>query len=461
MNCGGSCNQNHNNKQIPAEIMEKTNRHPCYSFGAHHQFARMHLPVAPKCNISCNYCNRKFDCVNESRPGVTSEVLTAEAALNKFNVVREKIENLSVVGIAGPGDALANWENTKKTIELIKAAAADTVFCLSTNGLMLPDYAAEIVSLGIHHVTVTMNCLDPEIGAKIYKFVNYKGQRYEGVAGAQILLEKQMAGIRYLTEHGVLVKINIVMIKDINDRHIPEVVKKVKELGVFITNIMPLIPAPGSVFENYPQTSTKELNQMRDICELDLQQMRHCKQCRADAIGLLGEDRSREFSPAAQKKPALVTTAPENNKIYKIAVATRHGKLVDQHFGYASGFLIFEGDGQTFTLAENRRVEKYCTGAEECDTEENRRDSIVDALRDCDAVLTMRIGYHAKEKLTKKGIMSVETCDTVENGLIYAVAQINKERSVNNEQTQKTHIHLYQFPAYRSAERGLSYQRRR
>lgn len=434
MNCGDSCKQSHTNQQLPAEILEKTNRHPCYSFGAHHKFARMHLPVAPKCNISCNYCNRKFDCVNESRPGVTSEVLNPEAALNKFNVVQEKIENLSVVGIAGPGDALANWENTKKTFELIKAAAPDTVFCLSTNGLLLPDYAAEIVGLGINHVTVTMNCLDPEIGAKIYKYVNYKGQKYEGTVGAKILLENQLAGIRYLTEKGVLVKINIVMIKDINDRHIPEVVRKVKELGVFVTNIMPLIPAPGSVFENYPQTSTKELNQMRDICELDLQQMRHCKQCRADAIGLLGEDRSLEFSPAAQKKPASAntgkSTAPGSgsDKYYRIAVATKHGKLVDQHFGYASEFLIFEGNGETFSRTENRRVEKYCTGVEECDTGESKRDSIVDALRDCDAVLTMRIGYHAKEKLNKKGIMIVETCDTIANALIYAVTQLTKER---------------------------------
>ena len=34
---------------------------------------------------------------------------------------------------------------------------------------------------------------------------------------------------------------------------------------------------------------------MRDLCELDVRQMRHCKQCRADAIGLLCEDRSHEF----------------------------------------------------------------------------------------------------------------------------------------------------------------------
>lgn len=276
-------------------VADQTGRHPCFSFDAHLKYARMHLPVAPRCNISCNYCNRKFDCVNESRPGVTSEILSPWAALNKFDLVRNKIKHLSVVGIAGPGDALANWEVCEKSIQLIKQADPQIVFCLSTNGLMLPDYAPAIVSLGVNHVTVTVNCLDPEIGAGIYKYVNYKGKRYEGREAAQVLIGNQLAGIEYLTRHGVVVKVNIVMIKGINDHHIPDVVRKVKEVRAFITNIMPLIPAPGSVFANFPRTGTQELNQMRDLCQTDMRQMYHCRQCRADAIGLLGEDRSREF----------------------------------------------------------------------------------------------------------------------------------------------------------------------
>jgi len=37
--------------------------------------------VAPKCNILCNYCNRKYDCINESRPGVASAVLKPRRAI--------------------------------------------------------------------------------------------------------------------------------------------------------------------------------------------------------------------------------------------------------------------------------------------------------------------------------------------------------------------------------------------
>ena len=85
---------------------DKNKTHPCFNAKAH-EFARMHLPVAPKCNIQCNYCHRKFDCTNESRPGVSSEVLNPEEALMKYKETKKKFETLSVVGIAGPGDALA------------------------------------------------------------------------------------------------------------------------------------------------------------------------------------------------------------------------------------------------------------------------------------------------------------------------------------------------------------------
>jgi len=285
--------------RVSFDALEQTKKHPCFSFEAHKKYARMHLPVAPRCNISCNYCNRKFDCLHESRPGVTSEILSPESARRKYSFVKEKVENLSVVGIAGPGDALANWEDTRQTIELIKQDAPDVVFCLSTNGLMLPHYGMEIVDLGIRHVTVTVNCLEPDTGAKIYRFINYGGKKIEGADGAAILIKNQLEGIADLAKHGVVIKVNIVMLKDINSRHIPDIVKKVKDLGAFITNIMPLIPAGGSAFEKYPQTSMKEINKIRKICQADLRQMYHCKQCRADAIGLLGDDRSYEFSSAA------------------------------------------------------------------------------------------------------------------------------------------------------------------
>ena len=403
------------------------NRHPCYSADAQHKFARLHLPVAPVCNISCNYCNRKFDCVNESRPGVTSELLGPERAAEKFAWVKGEVPNLSVVGIAGPGDALANWSHTRRTLELIRQQDPDVIFCLSTNGLMLPEYASELIELGIGHVTVTVNCIDPDIGAKLYRNITYHGVNYQGREGAQLLLDNQIAGIRQLVAGGVLVKINIVMVIGVNNLHIPEVVKKVKELGVFVTNIMPMIPAPGSAFQHLPQTSMREVNAMRDSCQTEIRQMRHCRQCRADAVGMLAEDRSAEFRMGAPRLEQVETHQPV--KLYKIAVTSKHGKLVDLHFGHTSDFRVYQVEGDDFRLLENRQVPKYCTGTTGCDEAEDNKEAIASALSDCDAVLTMRIGHHAQERLLRHGVRSIESCYTVEHGLKQAAEELQKDNT--------------------------------
>ncbi len=83
-------------------------RHPCFSAEAHHKFGRIHLPVAPFCNIKCGYCDRKYNCVNESRPGVSSIVVSPEEAINRVREIFDRGQNISVIGVAGPGDPLAN-----------------------------------------------------------------------------------------------------------------------------------------------------------------------------------------------------------------------------------------------------------------------------------------------------------------------------------------------------------------
>lgn len=284
--------------EVKDPIKEKIKNHPCFCEKAHTKYARMHLAVAPKCNIQCNYCNRKFDCVNESRPGVTSKVLSPEEALEHFRLVKTKVSDLTVVGIAGPGDPLANPDETFKTLKLIKNEAEGVKFCLSTNGLMLCEYIDEIVSLGIEHITITMNSFDEEITSKIYKYIKYKNNVYKGVDGSNILIEKQLCGLKMAVEHGVIVKVNTVLIPGINDADIGNVSRIIKREGAFIHNIIPLINpqdrctyfARGGVRE--PDEKDMAFARLSAALEMGSMSkvMKHCKQCRADAVGKLGED---------------------------------------------------------------------------------------------------------------------------------------------------------------------------
>ena len=87
--------------------------HPCFG-GNRHKNGRIHLAVAPRCNIKCGYCDRKHDCANESRPGVASRIMTPQEGLEHVRSIMadEKLGSIiKVIGIAGPGDPLANEEN--------------------------------------------------------------------------------------------------------------------------------------------------------------------------------------------------------------------------------------------------------------------------------------------------------------------------------------------------------------
>lgn len=271
------------------EMKNKIQGHPCFG-GNHHKNGRMHLAVAPKCNIKCGYCTRKHDCANESRPGVTSRLLTpAEAIVKVREVMASPVVGpiIKVIGIAGPGDPLAN-EETFETFELVKKEFPHLMLCLSTNGLLLPESIDRLYELGLHSLTVTVNAVDPEVGAQIYRHISYHGHHYSGVEGAKILIANQFEGLKRAGELGLTIKVNSVLVPGINDGQIPLIAQKVKELGAFVMNIMPLIPQAELAHIEPP---TEEcLAEFRKANERIIGQFSHCKQCRADAIGLIGQD---------------------------------------------------------------------------------------------------------------------------------------------------------------------------
>lgn len=433
-----SCGSAGGQDDLPTPVWERIKEHPCYSEEAHHHFARMHVAVAPACNIQCHYCNRKYDCSNESRPGVVSEQLTPEQAARKVLAVAARVPQLSVVGIAGPGDALANAEKTFRTCELIQRSAPDIKLCLSTNGLALLDHVATIRSLNIDHVTITINMTDPEVGARICPWIYFRNKRWTGLEAAKILGERQLEGLEALTAAGVLVKVNSVMIPGINDQHLQDVNRAVKARGAFLHNIMPLIsdPAHGTHFGLSGQRgpTAAELKLLHDACAGDMNLMRHCRQCRADAVGLLGEDLSADFT--LSKLDATSTYDMDARRVYRdfvarersdqraareavrkrlagawvdlkiqVAVATKGSGRINQHFGHAAEFQIYEVSSAGAKFIGHRKVDHYCMGG--C-SEEEAMPSILQSLAGCTAVLVAKIGRCPRRDLQQAGIDAVE-----------------------------------------------------
>ena len=263
-----------------------TMAHPCFNEKSHFTVGRIHLPVAPKCNIQCNYCTRSINKC-EFRPGVSACILSPKEALDRLTQTLKDTENLKVVGIAGPGESLAN-EATFETLKLIDEKYPELIKCLSTNGLMLKERAKELANLGVKTVTVTVNALDEEIAEKIYSWINFDKEIIKGRQAARKLLEKQWEGILAAKKADMLVKINTVLIPEINLSEIEKIALKGRDYGADLMNLIPLIPL--NKFKELRPPTCEEISGAREKAGEYLPQFKLCRQCRADAVGIPGHD---------------------------------------------------------------------------------------------------------------------------------------------------------------------------
>jgi nitrogen fixation protein NifB len=170
-----------------------------------------------------------------------------------------------------------------------------------------------------------------------------------------------------------------------------------------------MFPNVDTVFEDIAEPTKQEMTAIRNEAEQYLPQMRHCTRCRADAVGLLDEDKTDEMrgclsACASLPKPAEVA------KPY-VAVATMEGVLVNQHLGQASSFQIWgENESGGYKLFEVRQAPVSGGG-------KNRWMHMVRMLRDCRAILVNDLGESPKEMLKKSGIQPVLMAGFIEKGL--------------------------------------------
>jgi nitrogen fixation protein NifB len=166
--------------------------------------------------------------------------------------------------------------------------------------------------------------------------------------------------------------------------------------------------------------------------------MRHCRQCRADAVGLLGEDRGAEFtmdkiekmdidySAAMEKRAQLHETfrqkldakqaeaqhkvkeptllAPEGTRPVLMAIASKGGGLINQHFGHAREFMVYEASPAGVRFIGHRKTDLYCSGGDTCGEAESSLDQIIRSLEGCEAVLCSKVGYEPWGALEAAGI---------------------------------------------------------
>jgi nitrogen fixation protein NifB len=252
----------------------------------------MHLPVAPACNIGCRFCTRRIG-ASDQRPGIAEKLVKPEEAVGYVARARELCPELSVVGVAGPGDALAT-PHALDALSRVSRAFPDLVICLSTNGLRVADRIDEIDDAGVGSLTITVNAVDPTIGGQIVGWIARPGRKLLAEEGSAVLIDAQLRGIREARARGIVVKVNTVLVPGVNEAHVGDIALAVRAAGADRYNLMPLIP--NGELAHVPAPDCRQVEAARAEAAKHIEVFRHCRQCRADALGVVGgKDLAREL----------------------------------------------------------------------------------------------------------------------------------------------------------------------
>jgi predicted Fe-Mo cluster-binding NifX family protein len=115
---------------------------------------------------------------------------------------------------------------------------------------------------------------------------------------------------------------------------------------------------------------------------------------------------------------------------WRIAVTSADDVLINQHFGHARWFLIkdVEKDG-TYRSFDRREIQQVCGNGEHG---ESSWPDVIEALKDCAAVITAKIGPSPRKRLELAGISVFEEPASIDDALktlaLY-YAKTNKEET--------------------------------
>lgn len=96
----------------------------------------------------------------------------------------------------------------------------------------------------------------------------------------------------------------------------------------------------------------------------------------------------------------------------RIAIATSDGKTVNEHFGHAKFFRVYQTDENTYEYIELRDAVAACQHSLGHDV--TRFDKIIELLSDCDALLVEKIGAGAAAYLIEKNVRVFEVSGSID-----------------------------------------------
>ena len=338
---------------------------------------RVHLPVAPTAQARLRFSPEK----------PLPRALTPEQALNWLDYLAQQGEVIKVVNLNGPGDPLATPELTLQVLGLLSERYPGVSLCLTTLGIKAAPFADELAKLGLAHVSILMDAVDPEVAQGIYAWIRPGTRTLPLAEAAKLLIEEQAASIAALKTAGVPVQVKTTVYPWINSEHIPAIAAKAAELGAVEMKLFPFQAKD----EDHPQPLKKASPQeMQDLAEEAGQYL----PAQFVDLAVCQEMIEREFSEEAVAQAVAPKPTPTRPHL---AVCSSDGFEVDLHLGQAYQFLIYGPKDGPVQLLEARLAPEPGEG-------DFRWHQVAMILSDCFAVLAVAAGENPKRILAGKGL---------------------------------------------------------
>ncbi len=183
------------------------------------------ISVTQRCNLNCIYCHRE----GEDSPS------NGEMTLEEIIRILELATHFGIKKVKYTGGEPLLREDLSEIIHESRKISQIQDISLVTNGVLLEKFAGKLKSAGLDRINVTLDTLDPQIYASI---TNNEG----------LLVDRVKNGIMEALKCGIkLVKVNMVLLKDVNISEISDLIRFCKAHNL-ILQLIELIPAHDTAF---------------------------------------------------------------------------------------------------------------------------------------------------------------------------------------------------------------------
>lgn len=119
---------------------------------------------------------------------------------------------------------------------------------------------------------------------------------------------------------------------------------------------------------------------------------------------IVQKERGEHVATKSEVQKALLSSVSTDTSVL-VAVATKGGGRINQHFGHAKEFQVYEVSGKGVEFIGHRKVENYCQGGFGDDA---TLDTVIAALEGVQVVLCSKIGDCPRDQLSEAHIEATD-----------------------------------------------------